>query len=272
MLLQHFGSLKTSEYHRLYPIWLLEIEINQISAHSYFNYMSFPLERRNWKVQKYKIVFTWRVEPKSPSHPGEVRCHSQYIVSLCTELKERVPIGKGSLKNIETSLYLLLQRSWKRGILVNHLVCLSVRPSVCPPVDRIVTALYLQQYLPDPFHICTSYQAKVLANSLNLQLWLCLVLKLDTIWTNSMSNHGEAGYPHNTGVLVVVALSWFNALRTTFYLKQKMTQRRSQVHTLTVMNDIAAVNDILFVTYLPGGHQGRNQFVWSDATGLLIRG
>ena len=31
--------------------------------------------------------------------------------------------------------------------------------SVCPSVDRIVSALYLQQYSVDPFHICTSYQA-----------------------------------------------------------------------------------------------------------------
>ena len=34
-------------------------------------------------------------------------------------------------------------------------ICTSVRPSV----DRIVSALYLQQYSLDPFHICTSYQA-----------------------------------------------------------------------------------------------------------------
>ena len=44
-----------------------------------------------------------------------------------------------------------------------HLVHLSVCPSVCLPiclsVDRIVSPLYLQQYLPDPFHIYTSYQA-----------------------------------------------------------------------------------------------------------------
>ena len=31
--------------------------------------------------------------------------------------------------------------------------------SVCPSVDRIVSALYLLQYSPDPFHIYTSYQA-----------------------------------------------------------------------------------------------------------------
>ena len=57
--------------------------------------------------------------------------------------------------------------------------------SVCPSVDRIVSALYLLQYSLDPFHIYTSYQAtsegvshvktfskiqnfEVLANSLNL--------------------------------------------------------------------------------------------------------
>ena len=35
-------------------------------------------------------------------------------------------------------------------------ICPSVRLSA---VDRIVSALYLQQYSSDPFHICTSYQA-----------------------------------------------------------------------------------------------------------------
>ena len=38
-------------------------------------------------------------------------------------------------------------------------VCPSVCLSVCPSVDRILSALYLQQYSSDPFHICTSYQA-----------------------------------------------------------------------------------------------------------------
>ena len=47
-----------------------------------------------------------------------------------------------------------LQRSWK-GVYWIHLV----RLSVCPSVDRIVSALYLKQYSSDPFHICTSYQA-----------------------------------------------------------------------------------------------------------------
>ena len=47
-----------------------------------------------------------------------------------------------------------LQRSWK-GVYWHHLV----RLSLCQSVDRIVSALYFQQYSSDPFHICTSYQA-----------------------------------------------------------------------------------------------------------------
>ena len=43
-----------------------------------------------------------------------------------------------------------LQLSWKGGYTGFTL-------SVCPSVDRIVSALYLQQYSSDPFHICTSY-------------------------------------------------------------------------------------------------------------------
>ena len=35
----------------------------------------------------------------------------------------------------------------------------GITVSVCPSVDRIVSALYLQQYSSDPFHICTSYRA-----------------------------------------------------------------------------------------------------------------
>ena len=50
-----------------------------------------------------------------------------------------------------------------RGVYWYHLVrlsvCPSVRLSVCPSVDRIVSALYLQEYSSDPFHICTSYPA-----------------------------------------------------------------------------------------------------------------
>ena len=37
-------------------------------------------------------------------------------------------------------------------------ICLSICLSVRPSVDKIVSTLYLPQYLLDPFHIYTSYQ------------------------------------------------------------------------------------------------------------------
>ena len=43
------------------------------------------------------------------------------------------------------------------GLLVSP--CRSVRPSVCPSVDRVVSALYLLQYSRDPFYMYTSCQA-----------------------------------------------------------------------------------------------------------------
>ena len=63
----------------------------------------------------------------------------------------------------------------ERGVYWYHLVHLSV----CPSVDRIVSALYLQQYSSDPFHICTSYQttsegvSRVMpvAKFMNLKFW-----------------------------------------------------------------------------------------------------
>ena len=65
----------------------------------------------------------------------------------------------------------------RRGILVSS--CLSVHPSVRPSLDRIVSALYLQQYSLDPFHIYTSFQAtsegvsplNFFAKFLNLNFW-----------------------------------------------------------------------------------------------------
>ena len=83
--------------------------------------------------------------------------------------------------------------------------CLSVCSSDLPSVERIVSPLYLLQYLPDPFHIYISHQTtseivshvmiffeitkcEVLANSLNL-FWLGIQYEL----VNSMGNHGVAG-------------------------------------------------------------------------------
>ena len=96
-----------------------------------------------------------------------------------------------------------LQRSWKRGILVSRRpsVCSPVCPFVRPSVDKIVSALYLPQFLPDPFHDCTSYQAtsegvsrvKVFVKFQNLNFWhffgICnfdFVLLWHGIWYESI--------------------------------------------------------------------------------------
>ena len=120
-----------------------------------------------------------------------------------------------------TLLYPLLQRSWKGGILVSP--CPSVRPSVrlsvCPPVDKIVSALYLQQYSLDPFHICTSYQAtkegvsRVMPVSKfkNLKFWgIFLICNFDFVFFWHGIQYDSVvwiimrrwGYPQNAGVLV----------------------------------------------------------------------
>ena len=51
-----------------------------------------------------------------------------------------------------SSSYTPASTKFRGGILV------SPCPSVCSSVDTTVSALYLQQYLSDPFYICSSYQ------------------------------------------------------------------------------------------------------------------
>ena len=82
------------------------------------------------------------------------------------------------LKGGYTGFYTHRFNEVERGLYWFHLV----RPSVCPSVDRILSALYLQQYLPDPFHMCTSYQAtsegvslvKFVSKFKNLKFWQIL--------------------------------------------------------------------------------------------------
>ena len=57
---------------------------------------------------------------------------------------------------------------------------------------------------------------EVLANSLNLQLWLCLVLTWDPIWVNSMGNHGAAGVFSEHGILVVLVFVCFFLIFSSF--------------------------------------------------------
>ena len=51
--------------------------------------------------------------------------------------------------------------------------------SVCPSVDRTMSALYLQQYLPNPFHICTSLSSNF------RRCVSCNVRRQAIIWTSA---------------------------------------------------------------------------------------
>ena len=94
-------------------------------------------------------------------------------------------------------------------------VCPSIRPSVCPSVDRIVSALYLLKYSLDPFHIYTSYPA---TSEGVLHVTFCSKLKnlkfcnLDFVlfWLGIQYElvmwviMGWGVYPQNKGILVVI--------------------------------------------------------------------
>ena len=84
-------------------------------------------------------------------NPGVINItHKDFFKCLC--LYSRVSLYcRMSLNNYYTPRF----NEVERGVYWYHLV----RLSVCPSVDRIVSALYLQQNSSDPFHICTSYQA-----------------------------------------------------------------------------------------------------------------
>ena len=98
--------------------------------------------------------------------------------------------------------------------------------SVCPSVDRIVSALYLQQYSLDLFHICASYQAtsegvsRVMPVSKfkHLKFWrIFKICNFDFVffWLGIQYDSlvwviiRRRGYPQNAGVLVVLVVFHF---------------------------------------------------------------
>ena len=116
-------------------------------------------------------------------------------------------------------------------------VRLSACPSVSPSVDRIMSALYLLlvgsisylHILSSNFRRCVMCKVcfkiqkfVILANSLNLWLWLCLLLTWDPIWLNSMVIMRQRGYPQNAGVLVALVVFWFK-FQWTLFLWVKLT-------------------------------------------------
>ena len=102
-------------------------------------------------------------------------------------------------------LYHSLQRSWKGGILFSP--CRSVLLSVCGQnrvrsvsstilVGSISYLHILSGHIRRCFACnvyCKIKKNKILANSLNLLLWLCILLTWDPIWLISMGNHEAVG-------------------------------------------------------------------------------
>ena len=80
---------------------------------------------------------------------------SEQMMTFCQSGSEDVHISMKFYLKLKNVNYTPRFNEVDRGVYWYHLV----RLSVCPSVDRIVSALYLQQYSSDPFHICTSYQA-----------------------------------------------------------------------------------------------------------------
>ena len=137
-------------------------------------------------------------------------------VSMQTHQKQhfKLPWPQGDLNGIFISL---AQQSW-RGYTG---FTLSVRLSLVRlSVDKIVSALYLLQYSPDPFHINTSYQATsegVLHVFFKIKkIWSFGKFFKSVTWTLSCFVLGYMswsvvwvimarwGYPQNTGILVVL--------------------------------------------------------------------
>ena len=93
--------------------------------------------------------------------------------------------------------------------------------SVCPSVDKIVSALYLQLYSSDPFHVSTSYLATSECDSLvtfvlkfrNFKIWQILqICNFDCVFFWLWIQYDSIvwvtirlrGYPQNASVLVVL--------------------------------------------------------------------
>ena len=104
----------------------------------------------------------------------ELKCKHMYIVLLENwSARETMIIPP-------TTWFNEVEKGYSGFTSVHPSVCLPVCPSLRLSVNKIVSALYLPQYLPDPFHISTTHQAtsagvycvKVIAKFYILNLWI----------------------------------------------------------------------------------------------------
>ena len=86
----------------------------------------------------------------------------------------------------------MLHRSWKGYTGFTLSIFPSVHSSICPSVDRIVSAMHLQQYLPDPFNIFSCDQAAlqmVFSVCLSVCLSVCPSVRLSVTPFSPCSHH-----------------------------------------------------------------------------------
>ena len=111
------------------------------------------------------IYFTiWKKEKKNCHHYHTILSLYNIISRHYKKSLLRSQIYHGYEELSTDTNYPILRRQERRNKYAVQLASWQLRSnspkmSVCPSIHRIVSALYLQQYLSDPFHICTSYQA-----------------------------------------------------------------------------------------------------------------
>ena len=105
-----------------------------------------PVFDMDWTLVNISIIF---IQCEVPNQSDTISCRNDTIIRRVPRIDFKICTITGSGDMYAHFIIPSASTKFKRGILV----------SPCPSVDRIVSALYLQQYTPDPFHICTSYQA-----------------------------------------------------------------------------------------------------------------
>ena len=155
-----------------------------------------------------------------------------YNVSLLVLAMACVMSFNGARPLPKAADVLYLSRWGKKTVIIHHYILRWTKLKGVYWFHRIVSALYLLQYSPDPFHIYIPYQAtsegasrvkfffrnsNILTNSLKIcnfdfvLFWLGIPyepLYSMGLGSNSMGNHGASGgYPQNAGILVALVLA-----------------------------------------------------------------
>ena len=103
-------------------------------------------------TQRQNVILSLEMGPYPPLFWWTL--HKRYIYTII-RVSGLFTIFNRWIYHMGTPVIPLASTKLKRRVYWFHLV----RLSICPSVDKIVSALYFQQYSSDQFNICTSYQA-----------------------------------------------------------------------------------------------------------------